>query len=44
VWPRIYQEKQADIDRVYGIALAHLNQYYDLVISKLPLGKKKKEE
>merc|ERR1711879_372512 len=44
VWPRIYQEKQADIDRIYGVALAHLNQYYDLVISKLPLGKKKKEE
>jgi hypothetical protein len=44
VWPRIYQEKQADIDRVYNIALTHLNQYYDLVLSKLPLGKKKKEE
>ena len=44
VWPRIYQEKQSDIDRAYNIALAHLNQYYDLALSKLPLGKKKKEE
>jgi len=43
-WPRLYQEKQADIDRLYGIALAHLDKYYELVASKLPLGKKKKEE
>lgn len=44
IWPRIYQEKQAEIDRVSGIALSHLDQYYALILSKLPLHKKKKED
>jgi len=44
VWPRIYQEKQAEIDRVYDNVVKHASQYYNLVCSKVPLWKKKKEE
>jgi hypothetical protein len=44
VWPRIYQEKQADIDRLYNLALEKINFYISLALAKLPLGKKKKTE
>jgi len=44
IWPRIYQEKQNDIDRYYNLALEQINHYLALVLSKIPLGKKKKTE
>jgi len=44
IWPRIYQEKQVQIDQMYELALAKINFYVQLALSKLPIGKKKKTE
>jgi len=44
IWPRIYQEKQVQIDQAYELAMNKVNFYSQQVLSKLPLGKKKKTE
>eukprot|EP01114_Cavostelium_apophysatum_P024188 TRINITY_DN93_c0_g1_i1.p1 TRINITY_DN93_c0_g1~~TRINITY_DN93_c0_g1_i1.p1 ORF type:complete len:277 (+),score=55.38 TRINITY_DN93_c0_g1_i1:119-949(+) len=36
VWPRLYEEKQKEIDQFYGIAVAQADTYYKLALSKLP--------
>ena len=36
VWPRLYEEKQKEIDQLYAIASAQIVQYYNLAISKIP--------
>jgi len=36
VWPRLYEEKQKEIDQFWGIAVSQCNTYYQLGISKLP--------
>jgi len=43
-WPRLYQEKQADIDRLAGIARAQADVYGKLAYEKLPPAIKKKLE
>jgi len=40
IWPRIYQEKQAQIDEVYALAAGKINHYVTLALSHLPLKKK----
>jgi len=40
IWPRIYQEKQAQIDEAYALAAGKINQYVSLAMSHLPLKKK----
>jgi len=44
IWPRIYQEKQTDIDRLYNLALEKINFYLSMVMANIPLGKKKKTD
>jgi len=36
VWPRLYQEKQKEIDQLFEIAKAQANVYFQLALSKLP--------
>jgi len=36
LWPRLYQEKQKEIDQFYGIAKTQANTYFQLALSKLP--------
>jgi len=36
VWPRLYEEKQKEIDQFYGIASEQANNYFQLALSKLP--------
>jgi len=36
VWPRLYEEKQKEIDHFYGIAVTQANVYIQLGLSKLP--------
>jgi len=36
VWPRLYEEKQKEIDQVYAIARARAEEYINLGLSKLP--------
>jgi len=43
IWPRIYQEKQAQIDEVYALAASKINHYVTLALSHLPLKKNKTE-
>jgi len=38
IWPRLYEEKQKEIDQVYGIAKARAEEYVNLGLSKLPPG------
>eukprot|EP01113_Clastostelium_recurvatum_P040833 TRINITY_DN639_c0_g1_i1.p1 TRINITY_DN639_c0_g1~~TRINITY_DN639_c0_g1_i1.p1 ORF type:complete len:320 (-),score=55.44 TRINITY_DN639_c0_g1_i1:70-894(-) len=39
VWPRLYTEKKTDIDRLAGLALAQINTYTALAMSKIPIAK-----
>jgi len=36
VWPRLYEEKQKEIDHFYGIAKVEADKYIQLGLSKLP--------
>jgi len=36
VWPRLYQEKQKEIDQVYGLAMKQADVYIQLGLSKVP--------
>jgi len=36
LWPRLYEEKQKEIDQFYGIAQSQFNTYLNLALSKLP--------
>jgi len=36
LWPRVYEEKQKEIDHFYGIAKTQAENYYNLALSKLP--------
>jgi len=36
IWPRLYQEKQKEIDHYYAIALVEADKYFQLALSKLP--------
>jgi len=36
IWPRLYEEKQKEIDQVFGIAKDQCNNYLQLALSKLP--------
>lgn len=36
VWPRLYEEKQQEIDHFYGIAKTQANMYIQLGLSKIP--------
>jgi len=36
IWPRLYEEKQKEIDHFYGIALTQGKAYYQLALTKLP--------
>jgi len=36
VWPRLYQEKQKEIDQIYAIAMEQIGKYVHLGLSKLP--------
>jgi len=36
IWPRLYQEKQKEIDHFYGIALTETDKYLQLALSKIP--------
>jgi len=38
VWPRLYEEKQKEIDHFYGIAAAQAKVYYGLALTKIPPG------
>lgn len=40
VWPRLYEEKQSQIDQLVGVALGHVNQVVAQVQSKIPGAKK----
>jgi len=40
IWPRIYREKQAQIDEAYALAVSKINHYVSLALSHLPLKKK----
>lgn len=41
VWPRLYQEKKGQIDQAYLLVLNKISFYTDMIVSKIPLGKKK---
>eukprot|EP01087_Luapelamoeba_hula_P009852 TRINITY_DN2577_c0_g1_i1.p1 TRINITY_DN2577_c0_g1~~TRINITY_DN2577_c0_g1_i1.p1 ORF type:complete len:247 (+),score=52.58 TRINITY_DN2577_c0_g1_i1:41-742(+) len=43
VWPRLYVEKKAQIDQAYGFVSSKIALYVDLIVSKIPLGKKKSQ-
>jgi len=36
IWPRLYEEKQKEIDHFYGIALVEAKKYSQLALSKIP--------
>jgi len=36
VWPRLYEEKQKEIDQFYGIAKTEVKKYYQIALSKVP--------
>jgi len=36
VWPRLYEEKQKEIDQFWGIAVSQANNYYQIALAKLP--------
>jgi len=36
LWPRLYEEKQKEIDQFYKIAQTQANTYYNLALSKIP--------
>jgi len=36
VWPRLYEEKQREIDQIYAIAMDQAGKYVHLALSKLP--------
>jgi len=36
IWPRLYEEKQKEIDHFYAIALTQGKVYYQLALTKLP--------
>jgi len=36
LWPRLYEEKQKEIDHFYGIAVVQARNYFNLALSKLP--------
>jgi len=36
VWPRLYEEKQQEIDHFYALAKVQANEYIELGFSKLP--------
>jgi len=36
VWPRLYEEKQREIDQIYAIAKEQANKYLQLALQKLP--------
>lgn len=36
IWPRLYEEKQKEIDQVYALAVAEISKYYQLALSKVP--------
>jgi len=36
IWPRLYEEKQKEIDHFYGLAVAQIKTYVELGLSKLP--------
>jgi len=36
IWPRLYEEKQKEIDHYYGVALVEMDKYVQLGLTKLP--------
>jgi len=36
VWPKLYQEKQKEIDHAAELAKSHIKKYVDLALSKIP--------
>jgi hypothetical protein len=36
VWPRLYEEKQKEIDQLFELAKQQIEKYLDLALSKLP--------
>jgi len=36
IWPRLYEEKQREIDQFYGIAVTEVKKYYQIGLSKVP--------
>jgi len=36
IWPRLYEEKQKEIDQFYNVAKEQVNNYLQLALSKLP--------
>lgn len=36
IWPRLYEEKQKEIDHYYALAMANVEKYIQLGLSKLP--------
>jgi len=36
VWPRLYEEKQKEIDQLFSLAMTQIGNYYQLALSKLP--------
>jgi len=44
VWPRIYSEKQVQIDHVYNLVCDKVHHHVTSVLSRIPVQKKKKTE
>jgi len=38
IWPRLYEEKQREIDHFWGIAVTQASAYYGLALTKIPPG------
>jgi len=36
IWPRLYQEKQKDIDHIFNVAMVEADKYLQIALSKLP--------
>jgi hypothetical protein len=36
VWPRLYEEKQKEIDQLYSLVMTQVNNYFQLALSKIP--------
>jgi len=36
IWPRLYEEKQKEIDQFYGIAVTEVKKYSQIALSKVP--------
>jgi hypothetical protein len=36
IWPRLYEEKQKEIDQLHALAVTEISKYYQLVWSKIP--------